>query len=58
MDDETGEFNYDGIILAQAGVKRLEWEIRISEKFSEKDFCYAPGQGALGVKNKIVLKFN
>jgi hydroxymethylbilane synthase len=44
---KTGE--YDAIVLAKAGVVRLNLESRISIDLNEKEYLYAPGQGALGV---------
>lgn len=42
--------NYDAIILAAAGLKRLEFEARITQ-FIETDICLpAIGQGAVGIE--------
>lgn len=41
---------YDGIVLALAGLKRLGLEGEISECFSTKDLIPAVGQGALGIE--------
>nr|AVW80116.1 porphobilinogen deaminase [Dugesia japonica] len=38
---------YDAIILAKAGLERLNWAYRISETLSYDDTLYAVGQGAL-----------
>lgn len=47
---ETGE--YDAILLAAAGLKRLGWESRITELLSP-DICLpAIGQGALGLEGR------
>ncbi|HYZ65825.1 MAG TPA: hydroxymethylbilane synthase, partial [Nitrososphaeraceae archaeon] len=43
----TGE--YDGIILAEAGLIRLGLENSIAQRFSLRDFVPAPGQGSLAV---------
>jgi hydroxymethylbilane synthase len=43
----TGE--YDGIILAEAGLIRLGLENSIVQRFSLRDFVPAPGQGSLAV---------
>ncbi len=55
---EQGEF--DAIILAEAGLKRLNMEKIISEKLSIEDFTPAPGQGALALitreEDKQVIK--
>ena len=42
--------NYDGIILAYAGVKRLGFEDKITEHFNPKDVLPAVGQGALAIE--------
>jgi len=46
MDD--GQF--EGLILASAGLYRLGLESRISESLDSDDFLPAPGQGALAVE--------
>ena len=46
MEDE----NLDGIILAAAGLKRLDLEGIITEYFDPKEFLPAVAQGALGVE--------
>ena len=43
----TGE--YDGIILAEAGLLRLGLEGNIVQRFNLRDFVPAPGQGSLAV---------
>ncbi len=52
--------NYDAIIVAEAGLKRLRLDSKISERLSPNMFTPAPGQGALAVvvreDNKRVLK--
>ena len=45
---EEGE--YDGIILAYAGVKRLGFEDKITEHFNPKEVLPAVGQGALAIE--------
>ncbi len=45
---ERGE--YDGLILAVAGLRRLGWGERISEVLEPEVSLYAVGQGALGVQ--------
>lgn len=40
---------YDAIILAQIGLKRLEFADRISEVLSPAEYGYAVGQGALAI---------
>jgi hydroxymethylbilane synthase len=46
----TGE--YDGIILAEAGLLRLGLENNIAQRFSLRDFVPAPGQGSLAVVSR------
>jgi hydroxymethylbilane synthase len=41
---------YDAIILAAAGLKRLELEANIVEELSPPQMLPAPGQGALGIE--------
>jgi hydroxymethylbilane synthase len=41
---------YDGLILAVAGLRRLGWEERVSEVLAPELSLYAVGQGALGVQ--------
>ncbi|XP_078047926.1 porphobilinogen deaminase-like protein l(3)02640 [Augochlora pura] len=48
LDDKEGP--YAAIILAAAGLKRMNWEDRISELLEPEDTLYAVGQGALGVE--------
>jgi hydroxymethylbilane synthase len=40
---------FDGVILAEAGLARLGMASRISERLSTDDFIPAPGQGALAI---------
>ncbi|MEN9208225.1 MAG: hydroxymethylbilane synthase [Gloeomargarita sp. GMQP_bins_120] len=42
--------DYDGLILAVAGLRRLGWADRISEVLEPEISLYAVGQGALGVQ--------
>ena len=42
------EGNYDGVVLAQAGINRLGLDVKFS-KLSVTDFPPSPGQGALGI---------
>jgi hydroxymethylbilane synthase len=44
---DAGE--YDAIVLAAAGIRRLGWTSRIHEHFDPASWPPAPGQGALGV---------
>ena len=41
---------YDAIILAAAGLKRVGLDSRITERFSSQDFIPAPGQGILCIQ--------
>jgi len=45
---DAGEF--DALVLASAGLRRLGLEARIAERFSEVDSVPAAGQGALGIE--------
>jgi len=42
--------DYDGVVVAAAGVARLGLESRIAQYFSTLDMVPEPGQGALGVE--------
>ncbi len=61
---DSGDF--DAIILAAAGVKRMGWEDKITEYLPYELFLPAIGQGALGIEirksdkemERIVEKFN
>ncbi len=44
------EGQFDAIILATAGVKRLGWEERITERISPEIMLPAIGQGAIGIE--------
>jgi len=41
---------YDAILLAAAGVRRMGWESRITELLAPEQFVPAIGQGAIGVE--------
>lgn len=45
---EEGE--YDCIVLAAAGICRLDWQDKVSLYLGEEEFLYAPGQAALAVE--------
>ncbi|QEG34191.1 hydroxymethylbilane synthase [Bythopirellula goksoeyrii] len=45
---DSGE--YDAIVLAVAGLNRLELSVRICEKLGPPQMLPAPGQGALGIE--------
>ncbi|HOL70353.1 MAG TPA: hydroxymethylbilane synthase [Bryobacteraceae bacterium] len=46
------EGQYDALVLASAGLKRLGWEDRIAEFLTEDVMCPAVGQGALAVETR------
>ncbi len=50
--------DYDGIILAAAGVKRLGWAGRITEFIDPAISLPAIAQGALGIETRIDDRFN
>jgi len=47
------EDNYDAIILASAGLKRLGWASHITEEISDEVLLPAMGQGALGIETRL-----
>jgi hydroxymethylbilane synthase len=44
------EGQFDAIVMAAAGLKRLGWENRIAETLPPEIMCPAPGQGALAIE--------
>ncbi len=46
------EGDYDGVVLAAAGIKRLGLVNKISEFFSEDIFFPAPGQGIIAIESR------
>ena len=46
------EGQYDAIVLASAGLRRLGWENRITELLDPDVMCPAVGQGALAVETR------
>lgn len=46
------EGQYDAIVLAAAGLRRLGWESRITELLDPSVMCPAPGQGALAIETR------
>ena len=46
------EGQYDAIVLAAAGLRRLGFETEIAELFSPTEICPAPGQGALAIQTR------
>ncbi len=49
---KLAEGQYDAIVLAAAGLKRLGLEHEIAEVLSPDQICPAPGQGALGIQTR------
>ena len=47
------EGQYDGVVLAYAGVKRLGLENYVAEIFSEEKILPAPGQGIIAVESRV-----
>ncbi len=46
------ESQYDAIVLAAAGLKRLGWATRIAEILDPDQMCSAVGQGALAIETR------
>jgi hydroxymethylbilane synthase len=46
---KSKENNYDGIVLAEAGIKRLGLNRKITQRLNIQNFTPAPGQGALAI---------
>jgi len=59
--DKALKGEYDAIVLAEAGLKRLGKEQYISERFDPKKFLPAAGQGAIAIvckkQNKKLVEF-
>ena len=49
---KVAEGQYDAIVLAAAGLKRLGWEDRIAEILPLETMCPAVGQGALAIETR------
>jgi hydroxymethylbilane synthase len=47
---KLGEGQYDALVVAAAGLRRLGWQDRIAEILPEELMCPAVGQGALAVE--------
>ncbi|NIP39146.1 MAG: hydroxymethylbilane synthase [Candidatus Dadabacteria bacterium] len=47
------EGQYDAIVLASAGLNRLELGSEITEHFSAADLIPSPGQGIIGIESRI-----
>ena len=50
------EGQYDAILLAAAGLKRLGWGDRIAEILPPEQMCPAVGQGALAIETRSRLR--
>src|SRR6266849_2042067 len=50
------EKQYDAIVLAAAGLRRLGWEDRITELLDPAVMCPAAGQGALAIETRDDVK--
>ncbi len=50
---KVSDGEYDGVILAAAGLKRLGWEDRVSEYLPAEKFLPAVGQGALAIEIRL-----
>ena len=50
---KLGEGQVDAILLAAAGLDRLEKTDWIRERLEPKDFCPAAGQGSLGIETRL-----
>jgi hydroxymethylbilane synthase len=47
------ESNWDGLIMAHAAIRRLEWEDKIAGVLKPEEMLPAPAQGALAVEARI-----
>lgn len=45
--------DYDAILLAAAGIRRMGWEARITELLAPEQFLPAIGQGAIGIEMRV-----
>ncbi|MGC9971848.1 MAG: hydroxymethylbilane synthase [Bryobacteraceae bacterium] len=50
---KLGEGQYDALVVAAAGLRRLGWQDRIAEILPEELMCPAVGQGALAVETRV-----
>jgi hydroxymethylbilane synthase len=50
---KLAEGEYDAIVLAAAGVKRLELDDKVTEYIDDKTLLPAVGQGAVGIESRI-----
>ena len=49
---KLGEGQYDALVMAAAGLRRLGWEARIAESLPVDVMCPAVGQGALAIETR------
>jgi hydroxymethylbilane synthase len=49
---KLGEGQYDALVMAAAGLRRLGWEARIAEYLPIEVMCPAVGQGALAIETR------
>jgi hydroxymethylbilane synthase len=49
---KLGEGQYDALVMAAAGLRRLGWEVRIAEYLPIDVMCPAVGQGALAIETR------
>jgi hydroxymethylbilane synthase len=49
---KLGEGHFDALMLAAAGLRRLELQDHIAQIFTPEEICPAPGQGALGLQTR------
>lgn len=50
---KSTEPEYDGIIVAAAGLERMGWQERITQYLPVDHFVPSPGQGALGIECRV-----
>lgn len=50
---KSTEPEYDGIIVAAAGLERMGWGARVTEYLPVDRFVPSPGQGALGIECRV-----
>jgi hydroxymethylbilane synthase len=50
---KLSEGQYDALVLAAAGLRRLGWADRIAEYFEADFMCPAVGQGALAIETRV-----
>jgi hydroxymethylbilane synthase len=52
LTEKQGDRQYDAIVLAAAGLRRLGWQDRITELIPVEVMCPAVGQGALAIETR------